>query len=608
MRMSKLFFKTHRETPAEAEIVSHQLMLRTGLIHQIAAGIFDYLPLGLRIKHKVEQIFREEMDALGGQEVTLPMVHPAELWQRTGRWYEIGSDMARLKDAGGRDMCLGMTHEEIMAELAAQVVDSYRQLPFVLYQIQTKFRDERRPRAGLIRTREFTMKDAYSFDADQASLDAFYPRVYQAYFNIFHRTGLDVIAVESDTGMMGGTMAHEFMALTPVGEDTLIICESCGYHANRQVASFRKPEPAAEAALPREEVHTPGATTIAGLAAYLDIPESRTAKAVFMVARVAAEGDLATEGAADSTGGPSEKGAQRDQFVFAVVRGDMELNETKLTNAVKALALRPAHPDEVRAIGAEPGYGSPVGIDRSRALVVVDELVARSPNLVAGANQVDTHLLNVNFGRDFEADIVADLIAAGEGDACVVCGSALKSVRGVEVGNIFKLGTKYSEAMGATFLDEHGEARPIVMGSYGIGTGRLMASVIERHHDENGILWPISIAPYQVSLVSLANARAPEVAEAADRIYGELVDAGFEVLYDDREERPGVKFNDADLLGLPIRLTVGGRGLAAGVVELKHRRGGESREVPLAELVAGVQAAVDTEWAWIRAMVREMPL
>ncbi len=607
MRMSQLFFKTLRETPVEAEIASHRLMLRAGLIHQIAAGIFDYLPLGLRVKHKVEDIFRDEMDALGGQEVTLPMVHPAELWQQSGRWYEIGSDMARLKDAGGRDMCLGMTHEEIMADLAAQVIESYRQLPCLLYQIQTKFRDERRPRAGLIRVREFTMKDAYSFDRDMAGLDAFYPRIYQAYFNIFHRTGLEVIAVESDTGMMGGTMAHEFMALTPVGEDTLIICDACGYHANRQVATFRKPEPEAEEALPSAEVHTPGATTIADLAAFLGVPESRTAKAVFMVARVAAEGG----GTGSDKGGTQDNGdaaAQRDQFVFAVVRGDMELNETKLTNAVKALALRPAHPEEVRAIGAEPGFGSPVGVDRAKALVVVDDLVARSPNLVAGANRADYHLRDVNYGRDFEADIVADIVAAGEGQPCVVCGAALRAERGIEVGNIFKLGTKYSEAMGATFLDPHGEARPIVMGSYGIGSGRLMASVIEHHHDAQGIIWPISIAPYHVALVSLANERAPEVAAAADRIYGELAAAGIEVLYDDRDERPGVKFKDADLLGLPLRLTVGGRGLAAGVVELRLRRTGETREVPLAELARGMRAAIDAEWAWISAMVKEMPL
>ena len=591
MRMTKLFFRTLREIPADAEIASHQLMLRATLIHQIAAGIFDYLPLGQRIKAKVERIFREEMDAIDGQEVTLPMVHPAELWQRTGRWQAIGSDMARLKDAGGRDMCLGMTHEEVMADLAAHVVRSYRQLPCMLYQIQTKFRDERRPRGGLIRVREFTMKDAYSFDADHAGLDAYYPRVYQAYFNIFHRCGLEVLAVESDTGMMGGTMAHEFMAITPVGEDTLLICDACDYRANRQVAVFRKPDPDPAPPAALETVSTPDTTTIEDLAHFLGIPEAATAKAVFMVATVADDAD-----------------GKRDRLVFAVVRGDMELNETKLTNVVKALALRPAQVEEVRAIGAEPGYGSPVGIRRDGVVVVVDDLVARSPNLVAGANQVGFHLRNVNHGRDYAADIVADIAAAADGHGGPRCGAPLRSVRGVEVGNIFKLGTKYSVAMDAVYDDEHGQARPIVMGSYGIGTGRLMASVIEARHDDAGMIWPISIAPYHVALVSLANDRSSEVAPAADVIYRDLVGAGIEVLYDDRDERPGVKFNDADLIGLPVRVTVGGRGLRDGVVELKIRRTGETREVPLADVVASISAACEGEWAWIRAMVRDMPL
>lgn len=612
MRMTRLFFRTLREVPADAEIASHRLMLRAAMIQPIAAGIFDFLPLGLRVKAKVEQIFREEMDALGGQEVTLPMVHPSELWERSGRWQAIGSDMARLKDAGGRDMCLGMTHEEVMADLAAHIISSYRQLPVMLYQIQTKFRDERRPRGGLIRVREFTMKDAYSFDADTAGLDAFYPRIYQAYFNIFHRCGLDPIAVESDTGMMGGSMAHEFMAITPVGEDTLILCDACGYKANRQVAAIRTPDPAPADALPIEEVATPDTTTIEDLARFLDIPESETAKAVFMVATVVDDGAIAAPAATEldvaggvgasgavSTDGANRSDGKREQFVFAVVRGDMELNETKLTNAVKALALRPAHAEEIRAIGAEPGYGSPVGIRRDGVIVVVDDLVSRSPNLVAGANKVGFHLRNVNCGRDYAADIVVDLVAAADGHGCSVCGAPLRSVRGVEVGNIFKLGTKYSLAMGALFDDENGQAQPIVMGSYGIGTSRLMACVVEQHHDEQGMIWPISIAPYHVALVSLANERSPEVAAAADDIYRQLTDAEIEVLYDDRIERPGVKFNDADLIGLPVRITVGGRGLAAGVVELKVRRTGSTGEIAIADVVAGVRRACEGEWGWI---------
>ena len=587
MRMSHLFFQTLREVPADAEVISHQLLLRAGLVRQVAAGIFDYLPLGQRIKQKIEAIIREEMEAIGGQEVTLPMVHPAELWQKSKRWYEIGDDMARLQDRNGRDMCLGMTHEEVMADLASQIVTSYRQLPFVLYQIQTKFRDEPRPRGGLIRVREFTMKDAYSFDRDYAGIDAFYPRIYQSYFNIFRRCGIDVVAVESDTGMMGGTMAHEFMALTSIGEDTLLLCDRCGYKANRQVATFRKTVASAGAAQPLAEVHTPDVTTIAALADFLQIPETQTAKAIFLMAEMQnAEGQL------------------YEQFVFVVVRGDMELNETKLTNAIKARRLRPATVDEIRAVGAEPGYGSPIGIQRDGVLLVVDELIPQSPNLVAGANRQDWHYRHTNYGRDYTADQVLDLVAAGEGSPCPQCGAAMQAVRGVEVGNIFKLGTKYSTAMGAYYLDEKGEKQPIVMGSYGIGSGRLLACVIEHHHDELGIRWPISIAPYQVMLVSLATERTPEVTAAADQIYQQLRAAGIEVLYDDRDERAGVKFNDADLLGIPLRLTVGGKGLKNGIVERKVRRTGEAGEIALAGLVAGVQSLMEAEYAVINQSLK----
>lgn len=587
MRMSSLFFQTLREAPAEAEIISHQLMLRASLIHPIAAGIFDFLPLGHRVKHKIEDIMREEMDAIGGQEVSLPVVHPAEMWQRSGRWYEIGDDLARLKDRNDRDYVLGMTHEEVITELVASVVSSYRQLPFVLYQIQSKFRDEPRPRAGAIRVREFTMKDAYSFDRDFAGLDAFYVKSYQSYFNIFRRAGLDVVAVESDTGMMGGTMAHEFMALTPVGEDTLLICDACGYSANRQIAQFRKPTPPDVQARPAEEVHTPGIMTIAELAPFLEIDQAETGKAVFVMAEMDAG-----------------EGKTREQFVFAVVRGDMELNETKLTNVINARRLRPATADEIRSIGAEPGYGSPVGIDRGRVLVVVDDLVAASPNLVVGANNVDYHLRNVNYGRDYDADVVADIVAAADGYACPNCGEPLHSVRGVEVGNIFKLGTKFSEAMGATYLDENGESKPIVMGCYGIGSGRMMACIIEHHHDEHGIKWPITIAPYQVMLVSLATEKSPEVREAAETLYADLQALGVEVLYDDRDERAGVKFNDADLLGIPLRLTVGGKGLKAGAFELKLRRNGEMREVPMESAAVALKTLVSEEVEMIYATLR----
>jgi len=593
MRMSKLFFQTLREAPADADVRSHQLMLRAGLVRQVGAGIFEYLPLGLRVKKKIERIMREEMDAIDGQEIVMPVVQPASLWKRTGRWYEIGDDLARLTDRAGRELVLAMTHEEVITELAGGVINSYRQLPVMLYQIQTKFRDEPRPRGGLIRVREFTMKDGYSFHADIASLDEYYPLVYQAYFNIFGRAGLDVIAVESDTGMMGGTMAHEFMALTEVGEDTLLLCDQCGYKANRQVATFVKSaseSQAEEAALPLEEVATPNVDTIAALADFLDVPESRTAKGLFLVATIEEDGD------------------EKEQFVFVVVRGDMELNETKLTNALKARQLRPAQAEEIRAIGAEPGYGSPVGIRTDNVLLVVDDLIPNSPNLVAGANRDGWHLRNVNCGRDYEPDLTVDVVAAADGHPCPSCQASMRAVRGVEVGNIFKLGTKYSQAMDASFLDEDGGSAPMVMGCYGIGSGRLIASAIEKNNDENGIVWPITIAPHQLYLVSLATRRTPEVTETAENIYSRLQKAGVEVLYDDRDERAGVKFNDADLLGVPLRLTIGARGVKNGVAELKLRNHEEIRELPLDDIVNQIQAVVEAETAAVIAKVITEPL
>jgi len=570
MRMSGLFGTTLREAPSEALVAGQQLLLRAGYIRQLAVGIFSYLPLARRALTKIENVMREEIDAIGGQEMTMPVVHPAEIWQETGRWYEIGAEMGRFRDRNGRDMVLAMTHEEVVADLVRREVRSYRQLPRLLYHIQTKWRDDPRPRAGLIRTREFTMLDSYSLDADEAGLDAQYRAHYQAYLNIFHRCGLPVIAVRSDVGMMGGSMAHEFMYLTPVGEDTILICDGCGYAANRQVACFQKPATAAETPRPLEKVSTPGVTTIEDLAAFLGVPRSKTAKAVFMIAQ--AQGLQTVE-----------------RFVLAVVRGDMGLNETKLANAIRAGALRPAQEDEIRAVGAEPGYGSPIGV--RGALVVVDDAVAASPNLVAGANEVGYHLRNVNYGRDFAADIVADIAAAEEGCACPECGRPMRAPRGVEVGNIFKLGTRYSEAMGCTFLDAEGRSRPVVMGSYGIGSGRLLACLAEEHHDEHGLIWPVTVAPYDVHLVALGG-EGSEPAAAAERLYLELGAAGLAVLYDDREESPGVKFNDADLLGLPLRLTVSERALCQGGVEFKRRDRPERVVVPSADVLPQVQAVL----------------
>jgi len=597
MRMRQLFSQTLREPPADAEVASHQLLVRAGFIRQLASGIFSYLPLAQRALSKVEQIVREEINAIGGQEVTMPVVNPADIWKETGRWYQIGSEMGRFKDKAQRDMVLAMTHEEVVANLVRQEIRSYRQLPQLIYHIQTKWRDDPRPRAGLIRVREFTMKDSYSLDVDWEGLDTQYSAHYQAYFNIYHRCGLDALAVGSDVGMMGGSMAHEFMVLTPIGEDTLLICDNvaCGYAANRQIARFKKPEVIAEPLEPIEKIATPGTTTIEELAALLNIPKAKTAKAVFMVATIPAT---------SSQDSKSDEQTEEERFIFAVVRGDMDLNETKLANAVKATALRPAHDEEIRAIGAEPGYGSPIGVQG--ATIVIDEAIAASPNLVAGANEPGYHLRNVNHGRDFQADIISDIAAAQHGDACPLCGKPMRAERGVEVGNIFKLGTRYTEAMGATFVDQDSTSKPVIMGSYGIGIGRTLACIAETHNDDYGLIWPITVAPYQVHLTALLGDSA-EVAETAEQLYTDLQAAGVEVLYDDRDESPGVKFNDADLIGIPLRLTVGKRGLKQGGVELKRRDRQERAIVPLADVITTVKAEIAALEAEIAAKVITVP-
>lgn len=574
MRMSRMFGHTLRDVPSEADVASHQLLLRAGFIRQLAAGIFSYLPLARRAMDRIESIIRQEMDAIGGQEISMPVVQPAELWQETGRWYKIDAEMGRLKDRGGRDMVLGMTHEEVVGDLVRKEIHSYRQLPALVYQIQTKFRDDPRPRAGLVRVREFTMKDSYSLDADWEGLEKQYAAHYQAYFNIFHRCGLPVIAVAADTGMMGGKVSHEYMYLTPIGEDTLLLCDSCGYAANRQVARVRKDDPVQEAERAVEKVATPACKTIAELAQFLNIPERKTAKAVFMVAKVA-EGQKMV-----------------DRFVFAVIRGDMEINETKLTNAVGARELRPATEDEIRAVGAVPGYASPVGL--KDVLVVADDLVVREKNLVSGANEAGYHLLNVNYGRDYTATKITDLAAAREGDGCPECGTPMRSVRGVEVGNIFQLGTFYSDKLGATYLAADGTEKPVIMGSYGIGVGRLLACIAEQYNDEHGLMWPVSVAPYPVHLIRLVGKGGTgETETLADALYAELIQAGLEPLYDDRDDSPGVKFNDADLIGLPVRITVSDRALKAGGVEMKRRDRAEKEIVPLTEVLERVKAELD---------------
>ncbi|MGH2484184.1 MAG: proline--tRNA ligase [Candidatus Limnocylindria bacterium] len=564
MRLSRLFFTTLREDPADAEMVSHRLLVRAGYVRQLGSGIYTLLPLGFRVTQRVEQVIREEMNAIGGQEMEMPVVHPADLWKETGRYQKIGPELLRFKDRAGRDMVLAMTHEEVVADLVRDFVHSYRQLPVIVYHFQTKFRDEPRSRGGLIRVREFVMKDSYTLDADEAGLDRGYELHREAYVKIFQRLGLPTVIVGADVGIMGGSLAHEFMVLNERGEDTLVICDACGYAANQQIAVVARPDPPTEEPLAAEEVATPAADTIASLAEQLGIGTDHTAKAMFYVT-----GD--------------------GRLVTAIVRGDFEVNETKLTNAVKAVGgLRPAHLEEIRAAGMEPGYASPIGAHDT--VVVVDELAARSPNLVAGANKHGYHVLNANYGRDFSADLVVDITNAQAGDACPNCGQPVVLRQGIEVGNIFKLGTDFTKALGATYLAEDGSRQLVIMGSYGIGLGRNVASIVEEHHDDKGIVWPREVAPYPAHLVALGAGRDPAVSEAAEGLYQRLTDAGAEILYDDRDESPGVKLTDAELLGMPTILTVSTRSLAAGGVEVTDRASGERGIRPMAEVEADLVA------------------
>jgi prolyl-tRNA synthetase len=572
MQMSRLFSQTLRESPADSEIISHQLLVRAGFIRQLGTGIFSYLPLAQRSLTKIMNIMREEMNAIGGQEICMPVVQPADLWQETGRYYQIGSEMGRFKDKNAHDMVLAMTHEEVVADLVRGLIRSYRQMPALVYHLQTKWRDDPRPRAGLIRVREFTMLDSYSLDRDWEGLDAQYQAHYEAYFRIFKRCGVPAVAVKSDTGMMGGKLAHEYMYLSPIGEDSLLFCDACGFSANRQVATARKPKPTAEPLLPVKKVATPGASSIADLASFLQVPAAKTAKAVFFIADV-----------------NDEKGLPKQEFIFAVVRGDSEVNETKISNLVKAKELRAATDEEIQKTGAVVGYASPVGLQNVR--VIVDDLIPVSPNLVAGANEAGFHLLNVNYGRDFTAGIVADISSASAGDLCENCGAPLRLARGVEVGNIFKLGTRYSDALGCTYTDQNGEIKPVIMGSYGIGVGRLLACAAEEHNDEKGLIWPVSIAPYPVHIVVLPG-RQVDVQPFAETLIEELAAVGIEALIDDREESAGVKFNDADLIGLPLRVTVSERALKNGGIELKKRSGGDSWIVPVATCVNEIQSTL----------------
>lgn len=569
MRATNLYAPTLRNTPAEAEIASHQLMYRAGLIRKSAGGMYSYLPLAWRTIRKIEQIIREEMDAAGGQEIMMPILQPSELWEESGRWGAYGAEMIRIKDRHDREFCMGPTHEEMITALVRDELRSYKQLPVLLYQIQDKFRDERRPRFGVMRSREFIMKDLYSFDKDVAGMNESYRKMSVAYTNIFTRCGLDFRAVEADSGAIGGGHSEEFTVLAPEGESRIACCDACSYAASDEKAALRPIAALDEAELPLEKVATPHTSTIALLAEYLKIPVEKTIKAVAYQ-------------------------TEDDTLILAFLRGDHEVNEIKLANAVPgARELRMADEEAIRAVGGCPGFMSPIGIAEGTH-IVVDETAMWMHNAVSGANEVDFHYMNVNPKRDFGDVTVADIRLVEEGDACPVCEQGhLHIGRGIEAGQIFALGTKYSEAMGATFLDEAGKAQPMQMGCYGIGVGRTMAAAIEQNHDEHGIIWPRAIAPYEVVVVAV-NAKVEEQLAYAEEIYEELRAAGVDVLLDDRRERAGVKFNDCDLIGYPVRIAIGPKTIENGSIEVKIRRTGELVNFARDTYLKGVQDMLAT--------------
>lgn len=557
MRYSEMFIPTEREMPADAEVASHQLMLRAGMIRKLSAGIYSYLPLGYRVIKKIEKIIREEMDRAGAQEVHLPMVQPAELWEESGRWVHYGKELLRIKDRHDREFCLGPTHEEVITDLVRHEIKTYRQLPKNLYQIQTKFRDEIRPRFGVMRCREFGMKDAYSFDADEQGAEESYRRMFNAYEAIFSRSGLKFRAVEADSGSIGGSYSHEFMVMAETGEDLIVYCGDCNYAANIEKAEVPPPLPSAfdDDGLPLEEAATPGVTTIFEVASFFNVGPEKIVKTLIY----------------EADGSP----------VAVLLRGDGEVNEAKLKGLLGCSELSLATDEVIRRLtGAPKGYAGAVGL---KGRIIADYEVGTLRNFLMGANKEGHHLKNVNLPRDVTIERFADLRFIKERDSCVRCGGTIHFARGIEVGHVFKLGTKYSRAMKAFYLDRNGKEQPMIMGCYGIGVGRTMAAAIEQNHDPDGIIWPPSLAPFEVIIVPVNVSDTPQ-REAAENIYQKLLGMGVEVLLDDREERAGVKFKDADLIGIPFRITIGPKRLSAGEVELRLRKGGELRVVPLGEI------------------------
>ncbi len=573
MRLSKAFGKTLREAPADAETVSHQLLIRANYVRPVGAGIYTFMPLGYRVIRKIWRILAEEMDAIGGQEMWMPNLHPAALWQATGRWHTVDVLM-KVAAGGNREYALSATHEEVVVDLALREIESYRDLPRMVYHISKKFRDEPRARGGLLRLREFVMKDAYTLDTSEAALDDYYPAMLQAYHTIFARVGTPARAINADVGAMGGKSSHEFVVPLESGEDTFIACTGCAYAANVEAAVFVRQGIAPATLDQLTKVATPNCATIADVAAFVGVPTSQTLKAVFYW--WTPESELVR----------GEKGNGR--FLFALVRGDLEINEVKLLNALGGGLLRPATDAEIVAAGGAPGYASPAGLAVAPNLaaegvyVLADESITAGGNFVVGANEDGYHYTGANYPRDFAVSQIADIAQADTGHLCTNCGGTLTAQRAIEVGHCFKLGTRYSTAVNATYLDERGQPQPIFMGSYGIGLDRLMAVIVEKHHDADGIIWPESVAPYQVHLLHLG--KGVEVLAAAEALYTTLQQAGFEVLYDDREASAGVKFKDADLLGIPWRVTVSSRNLEQNSVEVKRRNAAEGHLVALAEL------------------------